>query len=54
MKCRCGNELGKPRVSPFPVSFLDEKTRKLVDVYFMGGFVGEKCWFCAFPRKVSR
>lgn len=47
MKCECGNELGKPLVSPRPISIVDEKSRKEIPVLFMAGFVNEsKCWFC--------
>ena len=48
MKCKCGNEQGKPRVSPWPFSFKEGK--EVIHLYFNGGMVqvkGEtKCWFC--------
>lgn len=50
-KCKCGNELGKPRVSPYPESFIDSVTKKKVDLLFMAGFSQHGlCWFCQFPR----
>lgn len=53
MKCKCGNELGQPRVSPFPVSFYDSKTKEQVHIYFMAGFDQHgRCWFCALPKGV--
>ena len=51
LKCKCGNEQGKPRVSPFPVSFLDDRSKKRIDLLYMGGHTPDgKCWFCVFPR----
>lgn len=50
-KCKCGNEQGKPRVSPHPVSFKDDKTHNIVQLPYMGGFTTlGMCWFCSFPR----
>ena len=51
MKCKCGNEQGKPRVSPYPVAFTDIKTKKEMEILYMAGFIGDKCWFCRFERK---
>jgi hypothetical protein len=48
MRCRCGNEQGEPRVSPFPVSFVDVKTRQEVFIYYNGGFV-EGGWAVGDP-----
>lgn len=51
MKCKCGNETGKPRVNPFPVSYVDIKTKQTMEYLYMGGFNQRgQCWFCAFPR----
>lgn len=48
--CRCGNTQGEPLVSPAPVSYVDvTQGRKTVHLLFMGGFVGDQCWFCARP-----
>jgi hypothetical protein len=47
--CRCGNTLGEPRVSPYPVTIVTIEDGPLA-LRFLAGFVGEKCWFCAFPR----
>jgi hypothetical protein len=55
MKCKCGNELGKPRVKPFPVSFIDVKTKEEQKILYMGGFEtsGDEpvCWFCVFTSR---
>ncbi len=55
MKCsKCGNEQGKARVSPFPVSFIDIKTKQSVQIFYMGGFIGDKCWFCQFSKPLNQ
>jgi hypothetical protein len=55
MKCKCGNEQGKPRVNPYPVSFKDDRSGKVVVLPYMGGFVTNwnLCWFCAFPSTLK-
>jgi hypothetical protein len=51
MKCQCGNEFARARVKPFPVSFVDVKTKKTMEILYMAGFSKEGlCWFCTFPR----
>jgi hypothetical protein len=52
-KCKCGNELGKPLVSPNPISFVPHgKKNEVVYIYYMAGFDQHgQCWFCAFPRR---
>lgn len=51
MKCKCGNEQGKPLVKPSPVTFVDVKTRQEVSLVFNAGFAfypdgTNRCWFC--------
>ena len=36
MKCACGNEQGKALVKPAPISFYDSKSKKLIEILFMG------------------
>lgn len=53
-KCKCGNETGKPRVSPFPVSYVDQKSKQVVELLYMGGFSQHcLCWFCTFTTRAS-
>lgn len=51
MKCKCGNEQGKPRVKPFPVTFIDVKTKQPMELMYNGSMNvhdGQtQCWFCA-------
>ena len=52
MKCQCGNELGKPLVSPRPIVIVDEKTKKEISLLFMAGIVNDEiCYFCWIEGK---
>lgn len=56
MKCKCGNEQGKPMVSPQRVRIGGMKKDDHVDVYYMAGFCmgsdgSERCWFCTFDKR---
>ena len=55
MKCPCGNELGKPRVKPYPISYKDIKSKEVVHLSYNGGFAinldPPLCWFCVFRRE---
>lgn len=53
MKCKCGNEQGKPQVNPQIVSFKDTRSREEVQIFFMAGFIGDQCYFCAVPLCVG-
>jgi len=48
MRCTCGNEQGKPRINPYPVTIVDSKTKKEVELLYMAGHMPDgTCWFCA-------
>lgn len=53
MKCACGNEQGKKRVKPFPITIGGTKKGEEVELLYMAGMrpleKGFQCWFCAFP-----
>lgn len=50
MKCACGNAVGLPRVSPFPLSYIPHGKKEPVVLVYNGGMSTDgKCWFCAFP-----
>lgn len=56
MKCKCGNEQGKPLVSPRPIKIGGLKKDDSVDVLYMGGMCHlpdglVQCWFCAFSTR---
>lgn len=57
-KCACGNEQGRPRVSPFPITIpAEKKTDPPLQILYMGGMreieggTGYECWFCAFTTR---
>lgn len=50
MKCKCGNEQGKPLKNPRPVTMTMKG--ETVQLHYTGGMSADgKCWFCAFPTR---